>query len=72
MLGWCIKRFSVRKELTFGKMSSKEFAENLDPVFAKVKVLAFLKKLLGISIVKTENAQDIQHSGVSASRRFRI
>lgn len=53
------KRSAAMKELAEGKMSPKAFMENSDPVYAKVKVLAFLKKLPGVGAAKAAKALEI-------------
>lgn len=53
------KRSAAMKELAEGKMAPKAFIESDDPVLAKTKVLAFLKKLPGVGKVKAEQALEI-------------
>ena len=50
------KRSAAMKELASGELSPKDFAENPDPVYSKVKVIAFLKKLPGVGPAKAAKA----------------
>ena len=62
------KRSAAMKDLASGKMSPKDFAENPDPVFAKVKVLAFLKKLPGVGAAKAAKA--LEQCDIPGTRRL--
>ena len=62
------KRSAAMKKLAAGKMSPKDFAENPDPVYARVKVLAFLKKLPGVGAVKAQNA--LETCNIPENRRL--
>ncbi|MCI9129579.1 MAG: integration host factor [Eggerthellaceae bacterium] len=53
------KRSEAMKKLADGKMKPKAFMENSDPVYAKVKVSAFLKKLPGVGAAKAAKALEI-------------
>ncbi|WP_296008664.1 integration host factor, actinobacterial type [uncultured Adlercreutzia sp.] len=61
-------RSAAMKQLAEGKMSPKDFIDNSDPVYAKVKVLAFLKKLPGVGAVKA--AQALEICGIPDTRRL--
>ena len=62
------KRSAAMKELVEGKLSPKEFAENPDPVYSKVKVITFLKKLPGVGAVKAANA--LESCNIPDNRRL--
>lgn len=62
------KRSAAMKDLASGKMAPKDFAENPDPVFAKVKVLAFLKKLPGVGVTKAAKA--LEECGIPDTKRL--
>lgn len=53
------KRSAAMKELAEGKMTPQAFMDNSDPVYAKVKVLAFLKKLPGVGAAKAAKALEV-------------
>ena len=53
------KRSAAMKELAEGKMAPKAFIESDDPVLAKTKVLAFLKKLPGVGAAKAAKALEV-------------
>lgn len=52
------KRSAAMKQLAEGKITPKKFMENSDPVYAKVKVVSFLKKLPGVGAAKAAKALD--------------
>ena len=52
-------RSAAMKKLAEGKMKPKDFIENDDPVYSKVKVISFLKKLPGVGAAKAAKALDI-------------
>ena len=62
------KRSAAMKDLADGKISPKEFMNNPDPTYARVKVLTFLKKLKGIGAGKA--AQALEACNIPDTRRL--
>lgn len=53
------KRSAAMADLAAGKIKPKAFMDNSDPVYAKVKVTSFLKKLPGIGAAKAAQALEV-------------
>ena len=62
------RRSAAMKELSEGKITPKDFMDNKDTVYSKVRVSAFLRKLPGIGKAKAEKAMEI--CGIPEDRRL--
>ena len=62
------KRTEAMTKLAEGKITPKAFLEKDDPVYSRVKVVQFLKKLPGIGAAKAAKA--LEECGIAEDRRI--